>query len=463
MKNSFIDYWIKLSMTICILVLISSINSCNSFVDVELPTSQLNTKEVFEDKTSVHAAMTAIYAEIRDGGIVSDLSYNLGLYTDELDLYNISDTAIEEFYENRVVPSNRLTNNWWDGAYFLIYSANAIMESIENSTANLKEDKDQLRGEALFARALLHYNLSHIFGDIPFVSTTDHVINTQLSKLPEREILARVEIDLLEAISLLPPTYINQNRSRPNKFVAMALLSRVYLSNQNWTGAKDMATAVINQSNLYNWQDNLDLIFLKESSTTLWQWIPEFEGTNTSDGNRFIFTAGPPPQVALTQSLVSSFDPADLRLTHWIKEVSDGENSWFHPFKYKENSPTDPTREFPIFFRLAELYLIRSEARGKLDDLVGATADLNKIRTRAGLSKVKPKDKKSLMLFIIDERRHEFFTESGHRFFDLKRSHTLDESLTPFNAGWDTTGRLFPLPDKELLLNPNLEPQNPGY
>src|SRR5690606_21639300 len=135
----------------------------------------LNTKEVFEDKTSVHAAMTAIYAEIRDGGIVSDLSYNLGLYTDELDLYNISDTAIEEFYENRVVPSNRLTNNWWDGAYFLIYSANAIMESIENSTGNLKDDKDQLRGEALFARALLHYNLSQIFGDIPFVSTTDHV------------------------------------------------------------------------------------------------------------------------------------------------------------------------------------------------------------------------------------------------------------------------------------------------
>ncbi len=63
----------------------------------------------------------------------------------------------------------------------------------------------------------------------------------------------------------------------------------------------------------------------------------------------------------------------------------------------------------------------------------------------------------------MQERRVEFFTEGGHRFFDLKRAQQLDNALSSLKPGWNSTDALLPLPESELLLNPNLLPQNPGY
>jgi len=439
------------------------INSCEDFVEVELPSSQLNTEDVFTDKASAHAAMTAIYAQMRDGGVVSDLSYYLGLYSDELDLYGSGTTDAEKFYQNTLLPSDRKISSWWQGAYFLIYSSNSIIENIENATELSKEDIDQIHGEALFVRPLLHYNLSLLYGPIPYVKNTDYKEYGQTLRSPESEILDLVEQDLLEAISLLPVNYLNFDRTRPNKAVAMALLSRVYLNNKDWAKAEKMATAVIEQTNMYSWEDNLDNVFLKESKSTLWQWYPKFDGNNTADGNLFIFTSVPPNNVALTQSLIESFDTNDKRLSKWVRGVSNEENTWSHPFKYKEKGSTQPTREYYILFRLAELYLIRSEARTYLENLGGAASDLNKVRQRAGLLPVESIDKETLVNLIMLERQHELFTESGHRFFDLKRSQSLDNELLPLKSGWDTTDRLLPIPEEELLLNSNLQPQNPGY
>ena len=111
---------------------------------------------------------------------------------------------------------------------------------------------------------------------------------------------------------------------------------------------------------------------------------------------------------------------------------------------------------------MAELYLIRAEARTHKGQLVEAREDLDMIRLRAGLPNTLASTSKELLDAILQERRVEFFTEHGHRFFDLKRTDNLDEVLVT-KLGWNSTDRLFPLPEKELLLNPNLQPQNPGY
>jgi hypothetical protein len=57
----------------------------------------------------------------------------------------------------------------------------------------------------------------------------------------------------------------------------------------------------------------------------------------------------------------------------------------------------------------------------------------------------------------------ELFTEQGHRWFDLKRTGKATEVLSPIKPGWQNTQVLLPLPQTELLLNNNLQPQNPGY
>jgi hypothetical protein len=88
---------------------------------------------------------------------------------------------------------------------------------------------------------------------------------------------------------------------------------------------------------------------------------------------------------------------------------------------------------------------------------------LNIIRHAAGLGDTPASSQQEILDAIQRERRVELFTEYGHRFFDLKRNGGLDAALSPVKPGWNTTDALLPLPEAELLLNPNLAPQNTGY
>src|SRR5690606_1595819 len=88
---------------------------------------------------------------------------------------------------------------------------------------------------------------------------------------------------------------------------------------------------------------------------------------------------------------------------------------------------------------------------------------LNAIRIRASLPPLIGGNKETLLEAVQQERKVEFFTELGHRFFDLKRTGRANAVLTPIKPSWGDTDLLFPIPETELLLNPNLLPQNEGY
>jgi hypothetical protein len=224
-----------------------------------------------------------------------------------------------------------------------------------------------------------------------------------------------------------------------------------------------MASAVLNQTDLYIWPSSLDLEFKKESKATIWQLMSNVEGANTYQGNVFIFIQGPPPSMAASENLVNAFSNEDLRKTKWLKAVSNGTTTWYHPYKYREKSNTATSLEYSIVFRMAELYLIRAEARVRTGDLIGAKQDLNKTRNLAGLGDSAAVEPSEIIDALLAERRLEFFTEFGHRFFDLKRLGRIDEALSTLKPQWKNTNRLLPLPQNELMLNPNLSPQNAGY
>jgi hypothetical protein len=161
--------------------------------------------------------------------------------------------------------------------------------------------------------------------------------------------------------------------------------------------------------------------------------------------------------------LINSFETGDARFTSWVGVVSDGIDNWYYPNKYKLNTPTGYTEECSILFRLAELYLIASEAHTQMGNLSEALDYLNTIRNRASLAPVSTMNQNDILNAILQERRIEFFTEQGHRFFDLKRTGQADNELSLIKPNWETTDMLLPIPASELILNPNLEPQNDGY
>lgn len=470
MKNNFIytsiGILVKNAGMIVLLLLLCIGQSCDDYVDVEQPNSQLTSETVFEDMTTATAAISGLYAKMRTNGIMtgnlSGISATLGMYADELDYYPISGSNVL-FYNNTLLSTESSIATAWNNSYRQIYEANAIIEGVTNSISLPVVGKNQLKGEALFVRALLHFYLLNLYGDAPYVTTTDYLVNSQLSRTPSVTLYELIKADLEEAITLLPEAYVSAERVRPNRYTAYALLARVCLYTEAYAEASNAASAVINNS-LYVWEPDLNKIFLKNCTSTIWQFSPAANGNNSLEGSVFIFTSGPPSNVALKPEFINSFEANDQRMINWTKAVTNGSNIWYHPYKYKlQNAIGNTSQEYSVVFRLSELYLIRAEARAKQGELINAKSDLDKIRTTAGLFPTTAVTAEEIIADIMKQRRFELFTEFGHRFFDLKRTGSLDTTLSASKPGWNTSDRLWPLPANELVLNPNLNPQNPGY
>lgn len=457
-KNPFI-----MRLIVGFISLISNILiGCDEFVEVDLPNSQLVSEAVFQNKATAVAAMTSVYAKMRDNGLLtgstSGLSHSFGLYADEMELFGLQ-AGPQAYYNNSLVANSTVIRQLWNTSYNQIYSANAVLEGVTASTALTVQEKNELIGEALFVRALIHFYLTNAFGSVPYCKTTNYNQNASIQKITTEQVYQLAIDDLEMAVTLLPESYITTGRIRPNKFTARALLARVNLYAGNWVAASNDASAVLNQTQLYTLGTNLDNEFLKTSSGIIWAFIPA--NNITLEGISFHFTSLPPPFSCLSNELINAFELGDERKNKWTKAVTNGTETRYRPFKYKQTIGGSAT-EHSIVFRIAELYLIRAEARANEGNLVGAIDDLNQIRNRAGLPNTTAVTQAEIRLAIAKERQVELFAEHGHRFFDLKRTNQLDNVLS-FKPGWDSTDALLPLPEGEILLNPNLNPQNPGY
>src|SRR5690606_4566185 len=130
-----------------ILLAIILLFNCESYIDVDLPDSQLIGETVFNDLGTAEAAVTNIYSELSNNILVcgnnKGISILLGSYADELQTYN---TGISEFvfYQNNLTSLNSNVASLWDGSYKLIYAANAIIEGLDSSDAISEQDKSRL-------------------------------------------------------------------------------------------------------------------------------------------------------------------------------------------------------------------------------------------------------------------------------------------------------------------------------
>jgi hypothetical protein len=457
------DLNVKRMCIILLLGLIPICQSCDGYVEVEQPNSQLISSAVFEDVGTANAALSGIYAKMRSSGVLAGsngMSLYAGLYADELDWYQT--TTVSNFYNNTLTASEAGVGTIWNNSYKQIYEANSIIEGVTNSVSLPDTNRIQLKGEALFIRGMIHFYLMNLYGDIPYIKTTDFEQNSHVSRMPMNVVYDNVIADLTEAATMLPETYVTAERVRPNRFAVKALLARVYLYKGDYAAASNEASAVINSS-LYVWETDLNKVFLKASTTTIWQFMPNATGMNTTEGTSYIFNAGPPSSIALKPAFVNAFEANDQRLVKWVRAVTNGSNTWYHAYKYKQQTTTASSLEYSVVLRLAEQYLIRAEARARQGELTNAKSDLNLIRNTAGLPNTTAVTDTDIIADVINQRRFELFTEYGHRFFDLKRSGQIDTVLALSKPGWNATDKLWPLPAVELNVNPNLNPQNPGY
>lgn len=442
------------------------ITGCEEYLEVDPPISEIPYDSVFEDEFLAHSAVENLYTKLRDdilfSGMYNGNGITMGLYADELDYYAWPGNPLENFYNHTVLPNNTLVKLIWDGSYNLIYMSNSILEGTDQSTVLTEETQKQLKGEALFIRSVGHFYLMNLFGEVPYVTGTDYLENQSLPRTDIETMYQNIIDDLLMAKSLLPENYYGMDRIRANRYTVSAFLARVYLYHEDWQEAVNESSSLINAETYYTLEQDIDLVFDKNSTSTILQFKPGVEGLNSWEGMILNFITQP-YTVALNPDIYNSMDDADARKANWIAPITIGDNTWYACTKYKQNGFTGTTIEFSKVFRLAEQYLIRSEAYTQLGNLTSAKNDLNLIRTRAGLSPSNANTQTDLLNEILEERRFEFFAEQGHRWFDLKRLDKANEILSPIKPNWQMTNYILPLPEIELLNNPNLLPQNPGY
>lgn len=456
-----------------ILLLMVCAIGCNKLIDVGDPDNSAIGKNIFAHDTSALSAVSGIYARIMlfypnilNGG----LSVCAGLSADEIQP-NSTGNNFQEFYVNSVLPNSYFNRIYlWSCAYTLIYQTNACMEGILNSTKISDDVGNQLLGEVYFIRSLIYFQMIQIYGDVPLVLSTDYETNARLNRTATSVIYNQIREDLLKATGLLNDNYPSSNRARVNKWAAKALLAKLYLFEGEWTDAESASGQVIN-AGPYKLEKDFNKIFLFDSKEAILQFIPTENGYNSTEGAQFvpILSGTSLPQYSLTGTLLNAFEKADKRATNWVgKKVVNGVTYTF-PYKYKLRvnfGPTYAVTEYNMVLRLAEQYLIRAEARAHLGDRAGAINDVDSIRSRAGLplfSATNPDiDLNDLLIAIQKERQVELFTEWGSRWFDLKRTMTATSILRIRKSSWEDTDTLYPVPDAEIKLNPNLI-QNPGY
>lgn len=447
--------------------------SCEEFVSVDAPISSIANETVYSDERTAIAAMLGVYHQMvfLSGfaqGRFNSVGLLAGLASDELSLKS---TAINfaEFNQNRISPVNTNNHALWSTCYQTIYMTNSIIEGLAKSETLPTDIKTQLDGEARFVRAFCYFQLANLFGDVPLITSTDYRINAVASRNPVSEIYGQIVNDLITARATLSDPYLSATRARPNKAAASALLSRVYLYLQDWQSAEVSATEVIENS-LYNIEQNINAVFLSGSREVIWHLIPT-NGTTTNEGATFILTATPnfSSPVSLTEDLLNAFEGDDLRRSNWIGAFSNSTQTFYYSYKYKNKRtfPIPASSEYSVVLRLAEQVLIRAEARARQNNLEGAASDVDIILVRAGLPSIQDTwqemSQETLLTLIAQQRRLELFTEWGHRWFDLKRTDTADEIMQAQKPEWDPTDILFPIPQQEMNVAPNLKPQNPGY
>ncbi|WP_177230362.1 RagB/SusD family nutrient uptake outer membrane protein [Chitinophaga sp. CF118] len=430
--------------------------ACKKLITVDTPASELPADLVLGNDELADAAVADIYYVLSGRYTSSALFFINGMTADELTTLN---TSHMRFVNNAIPVDDILILYTWRDFYKAIYRANAILEGLVSSNISA-EKKMQLIGETRFLRAFCYYYLVSNWGDVPLITSTD-INQTELAaRAPVADIYKQMMSDLEIASLLLSATYRSNEKVRANKWAAIAMLARVYLQWRNWAEAEKNAALVINSGMFPNTQP--DSVFFKNSQSAILQfWMKD---GYTYAGQTFIPVSDGYSNYPFTTDFMNAFEPGDLRKTKWTSSFTYAGGLYYYPYKYKKNTiSTSDDAEYVMVLRIAELYLIRAEARCHQDDISGAVADLNIIRHYAGLTDL-PSDltKENCLLAVEKERKVELFTEWGDRWLTLQRNGRIDTVLKVIKPYWTLTDTLYPVPKQERDRNPNLT-QNAGY
>ncbi|MCB0531345.1 MAG: RagB/SusD family nutrient uptake outer membrane protein [Lewinellaceae bacterium] len=441
--------------------------SCSKELELN-PFQSLSTGEALADLASMRTAVNGAY----------DAMQSVGYYGREYLV--MPETEANLVYlsianSNRFIPS--YTYQWttadgditdvWNIGYSTILRANNVINNIDPLEGDAAE-KNQIKGEALAIRAMVHFDLVRFFAkqytngnpstDLGVPIILESGIGEPARNTVE-EVYNQVIADLTAAKGLLRDEGIH--RFSPN--AAEALLARVYLYKGDWANAATAATNVIGAG--YTLADDVVAMFAGPgSSEEIFTLKNESSENRGSDNLGNIYIPAGYGDIRVTTDLMDLYEPGDSRANFIFKHT----NNEFYQSKFSEQDGVVGLAS-PKLLRLAEMYLIRAEARFRQNAAdPGVLSDLNAIRLKRGATQMM-----SLPNGIGDilAERHRELAFEGHTAFDYWRTGTK-MVRQQCDTGLEVSGvceieandfrTVHPIPQREIDVNQSMV-QNGGY
>ena len=441
------------------------------------PTTSKDLGKFLTNQTETEEYITAVYGNLQSPGLY-------GLYFPafaEIPSDNTFDQVPSNDSGNygqldqfTTIASNDIIETTWRDAYQGIQKANVVLNRIDNIAYTDAALKQARKGEMLFIRALLYFNIVRLYGDVPLVTTetTDPNQFFGLGRQPASKVYDQIKADLNTAIPLLPDAPAQPGRVI--KTAAQTLLGKVYLTLKDYPNAKTQLLTVVNSGKHTLLAKPADVFAVSNENNKEIIFAVQFtSGLNGNSEGSILFQQYSPSATVTgakghnlpTLSLYNLYTANDLRKGVYVTLASTGA-----PFTNKLSAPTTVITDGPsdfVVLRYADVILMLAEIENELGNTAPAATYLNTIRTRAGLANTAAASQLDLRDAIALERRLELIGE-GHRWCDLLRTGT---ALTVMNKWFkdnnilitiDQHNLLMPVPQSQVNTDPAIK-QNPGY
>ncbi|UOQ68961.1 RagB/SusD family nutrient uptake outer membrane protein [Hymenobacter volaticus] len=457
----------------------------------EVPPSSLAPQNFYTNGGDAVAAVNAVYDVANQ---IGDQSRNLiimgDIPSDDMDLLanNADRIQIWSFQTNAV---NGVVAQSWQVLYQGINRANAAIERIPGISMD-EALKTRLVGEARFMRAFYYFYLVRWYGGVPLLVTETKSLTDgrNATRATADEVYAQIIADFTAAETALPDKFTGADAGRATAGAAKAFLAKVYLTRKEYAQARDKAKELIDNASRYGYglfDRYADVFAIANKNGRESVFELQFVGGGVGQGSGMITYFAPENSLITgrgfgsfypTPEFYNSFQNGDKRKELFINSFVNAAGQVVPTFQHfnKYQDPTarafgEANNNFPII-RYADVLLMFAEAENELSGpTAAALTAVNPIRRRAygnSLTAASPVDfaaalgKDGFRQRLWDERRWELHAE-GHRWFDLVRTNRLVSVLRPKGkTNVDENDNLFPIPQREIDLNPNLV-QNPGY
>lgn len=465
-----------INMRFIALFLLLVIWSCEDRLEEVVPEDDPADSVVFSNEELALGAVTGIYSSARQDNVLNgELQLSGEWQSDNVD-FSGTFITYRNVRDYTTLSTNGSIFQMWDDNYETIGSSNLVIDNVPLTPDSpggefTDEEKNQAISEARFMRALVYLNISSFFGQpiqvqdginnlsVPLVVSSE--LGLEVPRTPLGEVYGFIESELLDVAS---SGMAADTRSRANPGAAKALLARLYLYQERFAEAAEMANEVI-QDGFYTLAEDYSFFDQPESPEHIFTLVNNavdgqtgFEGfsglTNPNGEGR-----GDAP---FTDNLLAAYneEPDDLRFTS-LTQVGPNADGDDRIFTTKFDDGVNNSDDAPVI-RITEMYLTRAEGNFRAGTNVGDTplADINRLRSRAGLDNLSAID----LDIILNERRKELAFE-GQRRMDLLRNNRSLRRSGQNNEAESAPGQnktIYPIPQAVRDLSPFLD-QNPGY